>query len=271
MRKKIFQSFCLASAYSSRLLFLLVQFFLIPSLLTALPWNVVFSAPDTFRVPVLTSPVVDEAGILRTSTQSSLESALRALASSGGSQVNVLTLKSLGGLEIEQASIKIVDQWKLGEKKTDKGVLLLIAPHERKLRIEVGQGLEGVLTDADSKRIIDQAIVPLIRKGDFDSAVLVGVFQIVKKTDPQFDVSPYLEGKLKRRPKTSGDSDSGGIPVRLWFIIAIVLFFLFFGGRGRRGGGIWYGGGGGGFGGGGGGGWSGGGGGFSGGGASGDW
>lgn len=224
---------------------------------------------DEFVIPPLTGPVVDEAGVLNSSTKSALDTALRALEASGGSQINVLTLSSLHGLPIEQASIKIVDNWKLGRSKSDMGALLLIAPNDRKLRIEVGQGLEGVLTDADSKRIIDQSIVPLIRGGDFNSAVLVGVFQITRKTDPNFDLSPYLEGKIRRQPRGNG----GGSPLRTWMVIIISILFFLFLGRGRRGGGIFYGGGGfgGGSGGSSGGGWSGGGGGFSGGGASGDW
>lgn len=234
-----------------------------------------------FVVPPLTGPVVDDAQVLGRNGERVISSALRALREKGGSQITVLTVRSLEGLPIEQASIRVVDQWKLGGLKTDNGVLLLIAPNERKLRIEVGQGLEGVLTDADSKRIIDQSMRPLLRSGDFDSAVIVGVYQIALKTDPDIDLTPYLEGKLRGASREPGE----GVPVRVWMILAILVLFFFLGGghRGRRsrfygwgpggwGGGSFGGGGGRGWGGGsGGGGWSGGGGGFSGGGASGDW
>lgn len=228
------------------------------------------SAAD-FAVPALTGPVVDDAEALNPNTRRVVSDALRALHERGGSQITVLTLPSLEGLTIEQASIRIVDQWRLGGHKVDNGVLLLLVPKEHKLRIEVGRGLEGVLTDADSKRIIDQSMVPLLRSGDFDSAVIVGVYQIAKKTDPNIDLAPYLEGKLKHRHPVHDDE---GIPVRFWVLLVVVFILLLFG-RGRRSG-FYYGGwgGGGGFGGGGGssgGGWSGGGGGFNGGGASGDW
>lgn len=234
-----------------------------------------------FKVPQLTGPVVDEAHIIDAQTSQKIEAALRHLRQQGGSQITVLTVPSLEGLPIEQASIRVTDQWKLGGEKTDNGVLLLVAPKERKVRIEVGQGLEGVLTDADSKRIIAESITPLFRAGDYSSGVLVGVYQISRKTDPGIDLQPYLEGAAQDRMPV-GQSSPLKAGIILLFLILFFIFSAFGGGGGGRrrgihrggyyyGGGGW-GGGGGGFGGrGGGGSWSGGGGGFSGGGASGDW
>jgi uncharacterized protein len=224
------------------------------------------SPAPPFRVPTLTGPVVDAAGAIDPSIANQINLALRQLKDSGGSQINVLTLPDLGGLEIEQASIQVVDQWKLGDKKISNGVLLILAIKERKVRIEVGQGLEGVLPDAISKRIIDQQMRPLLSSGAITDAILVGVAAIAKVTDPGFDFEEALQ--LHRR---ASRSHSGGrSPL---FIIFIILFFLFFGRRGGpRGpmfiGGFGGGGGGSGFGGGS---WGGGGGGFNGGGASGDW
>lgn len=224
-----------------------------------------------FEVPALTGPVVDDAGLLSRSTRDVVANALRELRARGGSQITVLTIDSLSGISIEEAGIKVVDTWKLGDKKVEDGVLLLIAKAERKIRIEVGRGREGVLTDADSKRIIDQSIKPLFKAGDYDSGVLVGIYQIAHKTDPAVDLEPFLQGGARSQSSTPEE----GSPLRIFVIIVIVIIFLMMrGGRRSRfyggGGGSW---GGGGFGGGGssGGGWSGGGGGFSGGGASGDW
>jgi len=218
--------------------------------------------------------------MLSAATIDRLESALRALQQTGGTQLVVLTLPNLSGLSIEQASIQIVDAWKLGTEKRDNGVLLLIAKQEHRMRIEVGQGLEGVLTDAYSKRIIDESIQPLFRAGDFDSGILVGVYQIARITNPEVDLSPYLEGvstQAHRRTRRSAPGPLGW----LVFLLIAMPFWLSrwgrFGGRGYNGGrhGSYWGSGsgGGGFGGGGfgGGGFSGGGGGFSGGGASGGW
>jgi uncharacterized protein len=234
------------------------------------------AAAADFVVPPLRSAVTDQAGILSASTRQQLETALRQLQSTGGTQLAVLTLPDLAGLTIEQTSIRVVDAWKLGSEKGDNGVLLLVARDERKVRIEVGQGLEGALTDAYSKRIIDEAITPLFRQGDMNGGVIMGVFQIARITNPDVDLRPYLEGQLRQR--TSGRASS---PWRTIFGILLMaavfstrrgfLPLMFLGGMGmggfgshRRTGG--FGAGGGGFGG-----FGGGGGGFSGGGASGGW
>ena len=242
------------------------------------------AGPD-FEVPPLTGPVVDRAQMISAASASHLEEALRYLKSTSGTQITVLTVPNLGGLPIEQASIKVTDQWKLGEKKVDRGLLLLISRDDHKLRIEVGQGLEGTLTDFDSKTIIEQTMVPLLRSGDSSAAVLAGVYKIAQKTDPNVDLRPYLEGGADQnrvRIRRSPPDDSRGSGRSIIVILIIIFVFIhiivrILGGGGRGGGfggGMFFGGlGGGGFGGGssGGGGWSGGGGGFSGGGASGGW
>ena len=230
-----------------------------------------------FEVPALRSAVTDQAGILSAVTRRQLESALRQLQSVGGTQLAVLTLPDLAGLTIEQASIRVVDAWKLGGKQADNGVLLLVARDERKVRIEVGQGLEGTLTDAYSKRIIDEGITPLFRQGDMNGGVTFGVYQIARITNPNVDLRPYLEGQIRQPRQRSRRSSSPWQSLFGLLLLAAVfsmrmgfLPFLFLGGMGghryRRGMGG-FGGGGGGFGGG----FSGGGGGFSGGGASGGW
>ncbi len=232
------------------------------------------------EVPPLRSAVTDLAGVLSPTTRQQLESALRVLQQAGGTQLAVLTLPDLGDLTIEQASIRIVDQWKLGSEEADDGVLLLVAMKERKVRIEVGQGLEGVLTDAYAKRIIDEAITPLFRAGDIDGGITVGVYQIARITNPEIDLQPYLEGQLRTSPTRRKREAS---PLQLLFGLFLLFFILSsrlgflplllmgsMGGHGRHGG-MGGGFGGGGFGGGLGGGFGGGGGGFSGGGASGGW
>jgi uncharacterized protein len=243
----------------------------------ALAWLIAGHASAAeFEVPALRSAVTDQAGILSPATRQQLESALRQIQRVGGTQLAVLTVPDLAGLTIEQASIRVVDAWKLGSKKADKGVLLLVARDERKVRIEVGQGLEGALTDAYSKRIIDETITPLFKQDDMDGGVIMGVFQIARTTNPDVDLRPFLEGQLRER--RSGRTRSPW--QSLFGILLMVAIFstrrgmlpmMFLGGMamggyaGRRSHGG-FGGGGGGFGG-----FGGGGGGFSGGGASGGW
>jgi uncharacterized protein len=206
-------------------------------------------------------------------TKVRLEKFIRQNYENGGAQIQVATVPDLQGLEIEQASIKITDQWKLGDAKTDRGVLLLFALAERKVRIEVGQGLEGDLPDIIASRIIREAIVPFMKQGDPDSAVLAGVNAIAEVTDPnRTGESRYASDA---EPKREGTGRGINFLIFLFFIGWFFISLLLSGARGRRGllgGGGFIGGGGfgGGFGGGGGG-WSGGGGGFSGGGASGSW
>lgn len=230
-------------------------------------------AQSDFKVPALTGPVVDETGQLSASTKQSIEAALRSEVARGGPQIQVLILNSLQGLPVEEASIKVVEKWKLGSAKKDDGVLLLIAPNERKLRIEVGQGVEGNLPDVIASRIIREVMTPRLRAGDFEGAVRNGVGAILKYSRDQtldLPAEPPQERRMKR-------SSSG---FEKWIWIILILFFLIGGGGRRRRsglGGFLLGaalggmgrGGRGGFGGGGG--WSGGGGGFSGGGASGSW
>lgn len=231
-----------------------------------------------FEVPALRSAVTDRAGILSPVTRRQLESALHQLQSAGGTQLAVLTLPDLAGLSIEEASIRVTDVWKLGSKEADKGVLLLVARDERRVRIEVGQGLEGVLTDAYSKRIIDEGMTPLFRQGDMNGGVVFGVYQIARLTNPDLDLRPYLEGQL--RPQNSRVRREASPWATLFGLLLMVAVFstrmgflpiLLMGGMGGYGRGRGMGGYGGGFGGGGFGGFSGGGGGFSGGGASGGW
>ena len=229
-------------------------------------------AAQDFQVPQLKSHVNDYANVLPSGTERQLQSILSQVKAKTGVELVVLTVPSLYGLPIEQASIQVVDKWQLGTSKEDKGLLLFLSLQEKRLRIEVGQGLEGFLTDAHSKRIIDQTMVPLLKTGDYGSAILVGTFQMLERALPDQDISLFYENIDRKRLSPNSRSKGKGD------LIVIILFFLFiiFGGRsgllpllllggmgGGRGGGF----GGGGFGGGG----LGGGGGFSGGGASGGW
>jgi uncharacterized protein len=242
------------------------------SLLTACLLGQAVLLHGAFQVPPLMGPVNDQAGMLSPETTRRLDQALRALWQNRGSQLAVLTVGSLEGEPIESASIKVVEAWKLGTAKADNGVLLMISKADRKIRIEVGQGLEGELTDLYCSRIIRGQMAPRMRQGDVDGAVLAAVAAILEKTDPNGSKAQGLSA-----PAEASNSILEGAQL-LAFLLFFGIFgvFLFisrkFGGRGRGGwGGGGWGGGGGSWGGGGGGGFSGGGGGFSGGGSSGGW
>ena len=219
-------------------------------------------------IPDFTSPVMDEAQLLNSNEKAELESWLISLFSQGGSQIVVYTTPSLEQEDIAAYSIRVLDKWKLGTAKADNGVLLLISKEDKKLRIEVGQGLEGVLVDAYSKRIIDQVITPHFKQGLFSRGIFAGVDAIIRYTDPDKAGAPIPPPTMRRK--------SSPFSILLFLLISMVIWISHaFGGPRRRYGLSGYSGtgfGGGGFGGGGGGGFSGGGGGgFSGGGASGGW
>jgi len=230
-------------------------------------------------VPPLRGHVNDYSRLMAPERARALEERLARFEQETGNQVAVLTIPGLEGEDLEGFSIKVADTWKIGKKGFDNGVILLIVQNDRKLRIEVGYGLEGVLPDAIASRIIREVIVPHFRANDYAGGIEAGVESILKVTSGE----PLPEAARRRSSRGSGSSLTN-----LLFIFMILAFPIIAilgnlsqpGGvgawstRGSRRQGIWWGGFGGGFGGGGfggGGGFSGGGGGFSGGGASGGW
>jgi len=130
-------------------------------------------------VPYLTGRVTDEAEILSAETREKLGTLLKVHEDQTGNQIAVLTLRSLDGESVEQYALDVFNTWKLGRKGKDNGVLLLVAPQERRMRIEVGYGLEGTLTDVAASRIIRNAIAPRFKEGKFDQGVMDGVQAIV--------------------------------------------------------------------------------------------
>ncbi len=254
-------------------------------------------------IPLLSGRVIDQTETLTASEIGALDQTLRNFEARKGSQFAVLIVPSTQPESIEQFAIRVADQWKIGRKKIDDGVILIVAKSDRKLRIEVGYGLEGALTDATSKRIIDQVIVPRFKQQDFYGGISSGVDTIIGVIDGEGLPPPIqdrsigeddirqslpiifivalvlghiLRSMLGRLPGSL--VTSGFVAVMAWFIFGAVSMVIFAGvagllisllgiGIGRRGFGGYSSGGGSG----GGGGFSGGGGGFGGGGSSGRW
>lgn len=247
------------------------------ALITALP----AAADPVF--PKLTGRVTDAAGVLPPDTVAALDAKLKALEDTTGTQLVVATVPDLQGYEIEEYGYQLGRAWGIGQKGTNNGAILLVAPAQRKLRIEVGYGLEGVLTDAVSSRIIRQVIVPQFKAGDMAGGIVAGTDALIALLQLPPDQQAAYAAKAKAAAEDSADSPGWGALVWLVIIILWVILSARRGARGwRRGpviiwgpgiGGNWSGGSGWGGGGGGGGfgGFSGGGGSFGGGGASGDW
>ena len=150
-----------------------------------------------FKVPQIRGPVNDYAQILPQTTVVSLNNLLRELKNIKKSEVAVLTVNNLSNETIEQASIKVTDQWTLGTKNDDNGILLMITMKEKRMRIEVGQGFEGNLTDSDAAEIIFRTMRPLMRAGDPASAVIAGLYKVVEQAYPELDTEEFFKKHLR--------------------------------------------------------------------------
>lgn len=137
-------------------------------------------AAQTLTFPALTGRVVDEAGILDAETLTALTASLAALEQKTTDQLVVVTLKSLQGTSIEDYGYQLGRHWQIGQKDKNNGVLLIVAPNERKVRIEVGYGLEGTLTDAVTKLIIENSITPRFKIADYAGGIKRGVEDIIQ-------------------------------------------------------------------------------------------
>jgi uncharacterized protein len=142
-----------------------------------------FAALADVAVPPLSGRVVDQTATLSSDDVARLTQTLKNLELRKGSQIAVLIVPTTQPETIEQYSIRVAEAWKIGRKKVDDGALLVVAKDDRKLRIEVGYGLEGALTDVTTKRIIDEIITPKFRNGDFAGGISAGVDRIIKVID----------------------------------------------------------------------------------------
>ena len=182
-----------------------------------------------FSFPPLTGRVVDAAGIMTAQSRSDLEAKLKNLEDQSGIQVVVATVKSLEGGDVETYANQLFRNWKLGEAKKNNGVLLLVAPNEHKVRIEVGYGLEGTLTDALSSVIISSAMVPRFKANDFSGGIERGVDGIITVlSGDTADWQPKPSVRAEDPPPLSE-----GLFTILFVLIAIFVIWSFI--RGARG------------------------------------
>jgi uncharacterized protein len=142
-----------------------------------------FAAAADVAVPPLVGRVVDQTATLSGGDVASLQQTLKDFEARKGSQIAVLIVPTTAPETIEQYSLRVAEAWKIGRKKIDDGALVVVAKDDRKLRIEVGYGLEGALTDVTSKRIIDEVITPKFRSGDFAGGISAGVDRIIRVID----------------------------------------------------------------------------------------
>jgi uncharacterized protein len=182
-------------------------------------------AQDFIPVPPLKSRVTDMAGMLDAKQRATLENVLKEYEDRSGSQIAILLISKTEPEAIEQYSIRVYDAWKLGRKGVDDGVLLLVAkdnpPALRRLRIEAGRGVQGSLTDAQSKRVLQDVIAPHFRQNDFYGGLAAGVSAITGLLDKEQFPDP--QGKNAVQPAGGDGFDAFSIFV---FIGLMILFLL---------------------------------------------
>ncbi|HEY7382893.1 MAG TPA: YgcG family protein, partial [Beijerinckiaceae bacterium] len=166
--------------------------------------------------PALTGRVIDEANVLDAAQRAALERKLKAHEDKTSDQVVVATVRSLAGTSVEDYANRLYRHWQLGQKDRNNGVLLLVAPNERKVRIEVGYGLEGALTDALSKVIITAAIAPRFKAGDFAGGLDAGADAIISILTGDAE-------EWQRRAKVRSDETHALDP-----LVALVIFLALF-------------------------------------------
>ncbi len=183
------------------------------------------AAAQQLRVPPL-ARIVDQAAVLSPATREQLDRLLAEHEKRSSNQIVVVTLPSLGGLDIAEAGLQLGRAWKLGTKQNSNGVLLVIAPAERKLRIEVGYGLEGNLPDARAFQIINTEIVPRLRAGDLEGGVIKGTLAIIAA----------VEGSYQAPKDQAAGSGFELLPIVFVLGLGVVILIVLYRNGGRMGG-----------------------------------
>lgn len=212
------------------------KFLILLTLLIATP-----AAAQTF--PELTGRVVDQAELLSPEQEAELTQRLEALEQASSRQLVVATVRSLEDHPIEDYGYRLGRHWGIGQSEANNGIILLVAPTERKVRIEVGYGLEPIMTDALSHQIVDQQILPRFRQNDYPGGIIAGADAIMEQLQapPEQAEQRALEAARAQR----GGSGEGGSAFPLIFWIVILFFIVIpmlrsgfsgrkYGGRGRR-------------------------------------
>lgn len=178
---------------------------------------------DPIPVPKLAAHVVDQTGTLTAPERDALEAKLAAFERARGSQVAVLIVPSIGTEPIEDFATRVTDEWQLGRKGVDDGVLFAIAKQERKIRIQTGRGVQGTLTDALSKRIIAEIVAPRFRNGDFAGGIDAGVDAIVKAIEGEDLPLPEVRPSAR---KVGAVSSYSNFLVLAFFLVPVLGMVL---------------------------------------------
>ena len=211
--------------------------------------------------PPLSGRVVDAADLLQPAQEAALDAKLAGLEQATSRQLVVATIPSLEGYDIADYGYRLGRHWQIGQSEANNGAILIVAPNDRRMRIEVGYGLEGVLTDALSSQIIREVITPRFRENDYPGGIDAGVDAIIAQLQAPPEAAEQRAMEAAQAEAGSGEEGGSAWPLIFWIIVIVFIIIPMvrsgFGGRRYRGGSS--------------GGFSGGGGSFGGGGASGGW
>jgi uncharacterized protein len=175
---------------------------------------------SALEVPALKGRVNDYADMISPEAESLLEERLKSFEMSDSTQVVILTVNSLEGDALEDFTIRVAEKWKIGQTKKDNGVILFASKNDRRMRIEVGRGLEGVLTDLLSGRILDNVIRPKFRAGDFDGGFLDGTGSIIDACRGEF------KNDSPAGSSSGGGSSTGNLPI-IFFVLLYIVILIF--------------------------------------------
>lgn len=178
--------------------------------------------------------IYDEAKIIDDSTSKYIIEVNKTLNKETGAQVVVASINDLGNVSIQSYATALFEKWKIGSKEYDNGILILIAPEEGEIWIEIGYGLEGPIPDSRAKRIIENNIIPYFRQGDFSTGVLSGFNEIITLIEEEYNISLNRE-EIDEKLYTVGISSGGGSDGFDYRIILIILLILFINSRLNRG------------------------------------
>src|SRR3954471_24056609 len=209
----------------TRLFAAFVAFFV---LLAPAQFGKAWSAP---KFPALTGRVVDDAHILSPATTADLNSKLAALEQKNSRQLVVVTLPSLQGYEISDYGYQLGRAWGIGQAKLNNGLLFIVAPNEHRVRVEVGYGLEPIVTDAFSSVVIQTQVLPKFRSGDFNAGVVAGVDALIEQLSLE---TSEAEKRAAAAPKQQqgGDTGGGGLVALLILVFIFIAISRIFGGWG---------------------------------------
>ncbi|TGM78428.1 YgcG family protein [Leptospira mtsangambouensis] len=181
----------------------------------------IYTAIHSYPVPKLERRVMDHAGILSQATITQIETNLKQFEAETSNQIAVYTTPSLQDEPIEEVAIQIFDEWKLGQKSKNNGVLFIIAPNERKMRIEVGRGLEGALTDIQAKQIIRDELKPRFKAKDMDGGVTAGVNAIMATIRGEY--TPSADDVATTGNSSDDEVFSSGIVGGIFTLISLIV------------------------------------------------